>query len=563
MGMRIKSPKIDDAIFRKGKDISKSDRFRPLAAVSMPEGGLCLRGKVLDSFNFVDYAEVDLDRKWKAITGYRCDCPESGFCKHCVAVLMDFVVEPVYLEFDGDDKNISEEAMELQAPQMPVVADISYQFCNARWDLYPGAREPQIPLERFRQAFGPNARAAMLYRWHGKWGGSCFGMSATASMFRQGNEDTCVSDFNETVSIPSELKLVDHNRKLEMTLHQYIELVHILQYSGGCSYGVNQNLKNPECLNDLVARTKAFQQGQGAPVLMCVFRSPKMDGGHAILPFQVETVAEGEDLLHIYDPNYPMQTRYAYLTKNEEGRYLDWRFPMTDSDIYSGEADGRLSMCTYEAYTSAWKNRGSSEVDNVVTVRGDVVVKNSAGELLVQINDGILESLCEDIYQIPVMAGGQNDNMLIALPAGQYVFTLEDPRQNDLYVHMAGTDLSVEVTTAAREIMVQLEDAGMVVDVQICQKNKPYMVEILNTSGMEEEVIYLNGITGEEALHLFCKDGQLSASGIMERCTLYINDVPEPLERIEQLTDDMEQQEKEEELVCNNASSPKKADDAE
>lgn len=575
MDIRIKLlENCSSSVLRDASKLLKSEAYFPQPRDILPNGRILLRAKMRDSFNFVDHPLVEIDGTGESVSMFRCDCPDyranHALCVHCVALLLDIEDETHLIqsaattqEAESEPVDVGEERPkeDLQTnEELPCLMDFSYQFCNSSWDLYPRIREPRIPLERYIQAFGDNARARSLYRMDGRWGGSCYGISATSSMFQQSNEDTRISDFNESAKIPSELHLEDCHQTLGMTLHQFIELVHILQYSKCINYEIDKNLKAPNCMEMLTRRVKEFQQGKLAPVVMCVWKNPELEGGHAVMPYRLETVSDSEDILHIYDPNRPLVTSCAYLQKDDQGNYLNWRFPMSENDVYSSNETGaKVSMTPYEVYKTAWDKRGSSEVDNILGIKSGVAVKNIAGELLVRVTASGVESCRDDVYQIPVMQGSENGNVMISLPAGQYNICQEDPQENELSVHLAGTDLSVLVTTTSREAVVQVEDRSMIASVQIPQPNSHYAIEILNTSGQMPEEVFLNGVTGTEKLHLVQKDGQLYADGLATRCTLYINDAQQSLDCIGQLTEKEIPEKREEEMVLNATPADKKA----
>ena len=562
MDMQIRLPETcSEEILQEGRRILKSKTYFPLPISVHQDGSLLLKAKIRDSFNFVDHPVVDVDATWGAVTWFLCDCPDylknRNFCAHCAALVLELADNTPATcsgvmsreEVDTMPDNLEETAP--KSAELPYLEEFSYTFCNSRWDLYPGVREPEIPLERFHQAFGRSARAMTLYRRHGKWGGSCHGISVTACMFRQGNEHTSISDFSAVATKPSELQLSDFNKAINMTLHQYVELMHILQFDWDVITETNQTARDPQCLDQLVQKTKAFQQGLGDPVVMGVFKNANYEGGHAIVPFRVEPAGDGEDLLYIYDPNHPMVTRYAYLQKDEQGNYLNWRFPMNDRDTYASQTDGQLTMNTYEVNKRAWDNRGGRKEQNMMNVLPGVAIMNAEGEVLARVTERGVESYCEDVCQIPLLDCVADGSVMLSMPAGVYGVCLEDSAKDELSVQLTGTDLSVEIATPAREVVVQVKDKAVVASVRISQQNIPYSIGILNTVGGEQEEVFLSGMTGAEALHVVQKNGQLYADGLTEKCTLYINEVQQSLDRIGRLQENEAHDEYEEEKIYN------------
>lgn len=557
-----------EAVVREARDLSADPGFQPRDSVLLPDGRFLLRARVHDSFNFVDHPQVELDVAREEVTGFRCDCPDyrtnRSFCTHCAALLLTQVQSiPTVQSAAGDWQTpVGNDEPLPAAPaentELPCLTDFSYRFCNSRWDLYPREKNPRIPLQSYIQVFGNNARARAIYNAAGGWGGSCFGMSATASMFHQAPEDIRISDFNEAASIPSELKLQDRSQLLDLTLHQLIEVVHILQMTRPCQLWTNLYLQDANLIEKLAKRVEAFQLGQGEPVLMGIWASPRFDGGHCIMPYRLEHVSPTEDVLHIYDPNWPMVARYAYLEKDEDGNYLHWRFPMNDYETYNGAEGAQLSMSPYEIFKQAWDHRGSPAVDNLLHLSEGTAVMDETGALVARVTDAGVETFREDVYQIRTLGGAEEGGVSLSLPVGIYTVCLEDSRQDTLSVRLTGVDLSVAVDTPAREVTVRAEDHQMLCAVRISQTNTPYSIEITNTAGETLEEVSLNGMTGQEHLVLAQKEGRLYASGLTDSASLYINDEQQFLDRIGTLIEDQEQ---DPELVVNTKPQEKPDDD--
>lgn len=557
MGISVKFPdSCVEATLREGQEICKTNGFHMLPESVLPDGKtMLLQGKVCDSFCFVDHPQVELDLPSATVTRFQCDCPDyrmnRSFCAHCAALVLA-------MERKLDIKMVEQTPVEepAQAPvqvdaaPIPELKEFSYSFCNSSWDLYPGVKEPRIPQARYIEVFGNNARAKMLYRTAGLWGGSCYGMVATATLLRQSDGGTEPADFNSTAKIPSQLKLKDRSQSLNMTLHHFIEAMHVLQSCKSIYDPMVKYLYDPLCMETLAKRVAAFQQGQGDPVVMDVWMTPRYDMGHAVLPYRIESISPTKDKLHIYDPNWPMQTRYAYFEKDEQGHYLNWRFPMNDHKEYNSKNGSQLSMEPYELYKKAWDNRGTLAVDNLLNVAAGVALYAEDGTLLVRVTDNGVESFKDDIYQIPKLHGNADSQLVLSLPAGAYTLRLEDPQQDKLTAMLAGTDLSVTIATDAREASVCVDDSQMLVMARILTPGCHYNIEILNTAAEVHEEAVLMGMTGETGLHLMQKDGLLYADGLTERTALFINEEQADLDRIAPMHEENEQTAREELLLC-------------
>lgn len=541
-----------ETVRQKGRQIQASERFFALPKVQIPGDGVLLRAKVTDSFNFVDHPRVELDDTGTRVRYYRCDCPDwrnhHRFCAHCAALIWEAEQHDIY-----DNAEVPADGAPKQENRELELLDLSYFFSNSPEHLYPEVKapnKPEIQLDSFIQIFGDTARAAKFHAEHKAWGGSCFGVSITATMFQQSERGICVSDFAKDATKPCQLQLTDKSEKLGMTLHKFIEVVQVLQFCKPIQETRNKYLLDKDCLSKLVKRVESYHQGKAAPVYLSV-RNKK--AGHAVVPYRVQNFNENADVLHIYDPNAPLKTSLAFLQKDQAGRYLSFFF-ISGSQVYDTSKDGKVTMCEYEVYREAWEKRGGPEVDNLAYIKTDMAIMNDRGEVLARVTGTDAEIYSDEIYEVPMLDGVSWDSAMISLPAGCYTVRLEAPEQERLDVHMVGVNLSVELTTTAREAVICVDETALNAFAEITEPDAQYAVEILSTAGKEHEKVRLNGTTGEEKLCIQHKEGRLSYCGLSEGTYLSVNDVPVALEQTEPQTQEPARQE-EERLVLNDHAS--------
>ncbi len=564
----------DSAVLQTASALLQAGELRQIRQTVLPSGELILRAKVSDSFHFVDHPCLTVDRTWMAISEYSCDCPDyrrdRGFCVHCAALAMRFgtktqsafLADGVAFRPQKDEQDFLEDSV------TPGLKDLSYAFTNSADDLYPGVLQPRIPLVRYQQVFGDNARARMIYEADGFWGGSCFGISATSAMLYWHQSGIDISDFNPDVRYPSQLSLSDRSEKLNMSLHAFIEAVHISQYCRPISYHRHIGLQKPDCMAALCTRVKAFQQGEGEPVSMGVWKNPRYEGGHAIFPFRLESISETMDVLHIYDPNWPLVTRYAFFEKNTQGEYVNWRFPMFGQEIYASETGGELSFDPYAVYKKAWDNRGGSSIDSLVSVSSGVTLLDMAGNVLARVTqDGLITSR-DDIYQLPITGTKRNPEraeVFLSMPCGSYIVRNEGEQR--LFLRSAAYNYSVTVDTAAREALVLVDDESMTAHVVISEPEREYSVEICSVLDRNEKKVKLEGITGAEGINFAQRGGLLFEKGITDETEvcLTIDEEPVSRDRIDQIIRKIrsceEEQDMNEEYMTNMRPS-EKTDDA-
>lgn len=536
------------AVTDEGFRLYKAQGILELSSAPTAEGALLLKGKCVDSFNFVDRPWLLVDSEGMQLQDFGCDCPqwrlERSFCAHCAALVFGQQEHPVadgsLLASEREDDG--ECIVSIKEQSGPGVMDLSYKFCNSSYDLYPFERSPRIPLERFIQVYGDNARARALFNNVRSWGGSCFGFISSASMLYQPDSDMELLDFNPDAQLPSQLELTDRSGKLGMTLHSLIEALQIMQHGNYVwRYGT---------LDQLAAGTEAFQNGKGEPVGMAIYSAPGSHDGHAILPFRLERTDGAEDILHIYDPNRPLKTRFGYLEKNEAGSYINWRFAMSNK-TYGSKTGGELYLGFYKIYKEAWDRRGG-DAKNLLYLKPGMAVLDAAGTLLARATQNGVETFCDDMHPIRVAGCGPDEDLSLSVPAGAFRVTLEDPELEELKVQLLGIDLTVDLATTAREAEISVDDETKTVFARIVASEAKYSVEILNTLGVAEENTVLTGMTGQQALHLIQQDSRLYASGLTEQAALCINSASTPLTVIGKLVE-------EEEMIAN--CPPEKPED--
>ena len=517
----------------------QSGRLCAVREQAGPKGATVLSAKFVDSFGFVDHPRLTAAQG--DLLDFHCDCPRfrrtRQFCCHCAALAADQFGELSPAPASGEAEEppcvplkllLPEDPEPAESAQAPDVEQISYAFCNCAQHLYPGKPNPRIPLARYDQIFGRTARARMLYASSRRWGGSCFGISTTASMFFLPDDPVTAPDFRVGALRPADLLLTSRSKELHMTLHTFLEGMQIIQMHELISRPRSQRLRDPGCLDELCRRVLHFQQTQTWPVVMSVWRTPKFDGGHTVFPYWLETPAEGQDRLYIYDPNYPMTTRYAYLEKDADGHYTNWRFPMNDHTEYSSLTGGQLSFEPYADYKQAWNRRGGEEPEAMMAVPREAAIAGEDGTLLFRVTKDGTESFCQHIFQIPLtdLADDGEELVLLSLPAGTYLVRNEDPGRESLRVRFSHTAQSVTLCTNAREAAVTADDSAMCVSARIPQSGCSYSIELDALFEEDQHRILLEGTTGPEGLHLRCQNGSLCAEGTLNKDTaaLYLDE---------------------------------------
>ncbi len=507
-------------LLRQGEMLRHREGFLTMPETVLEDGSLCLRARVRDAFNFVDHPRLVLTADGSAVSDFQCDCPAyrqtRGFCVHCAALLEGRTALPVMHSQAAPVQVLKEDAA--VGAGEPCIRDFSYCFANSARDLYPGIEEPRIPEERFFQVFGRNAQASAYYDCDGEWGGSCFGFVSSSTLLHQPDGNICLADFSDTARFPSELSLADVGKSVDMTLHELIEAVQILQYAPVLAQAVALYNTDAPCLEKLAQRVRDYQIDAGDPVLMGMFSDR---GGHAVLPFHIETVDSQTDRLHIYDPNYPMEVRYAALEKNFRGEYVNWRFPMTGSVEFSSSSDSELTVFPYEAYKLAWENCGVFG-GATLGIDWDTELWDDNGTMLVCADANKIQIFDKRIFAIHPM-GKPKRKPALTLPSGGYL--VKRLKEGEHTARMADVNLSVCVTSQAREIAISVSDSASKVAVEIPVSQCGYAVTLLDTKN-QQRVTYALQDTTQEGLQLMYLQGRIYARGLTANAQLLRNGEP-------------------------------------
>ncbi len=475
------------------------------------DGRIRLSGRYADHFNFVDRAQVIVSADGSCVDSSRCDCAGSrsttSFCCHCAALLLllEEQEEPAPAvsaavsfraytpagQSEPETEPAPEEAesapadaapmLESAGDPAPAIGDLSYSFVNCQADLYPGDPDPEIPRERFELVFGRNMMAKRLYKKYGRWQGSCYGMVSSSSMFYHPGNNVSVPDFRRSASVPAQLRLSDRNRGLDLTLHSFIEAMHISQMGTAVGLCRNSNLSRSlsERLETLVEKVRSFEATGTAPVMMEVYQNERYQGGHAVLPFRYEKLDRLRSRLHIYDPNIPHLVRFCELRQDRAGNYQSWRFLMADNTEYSSDTGGVISYLAHEVYQGAWDRRGGEPTAALFSTNNeDLSLQDEAGTEVLKISGGKMQSLREDVIPVRVTDGeGSGYARECWVSPGTYRVINEDP-DCALCFAFTGEKGEIEVETEAEEAFVTIDDEEEVQKVEFREKCKAFLVRI-------------------------------------------------------------------------------------
>ena len=557
MGTKLKidlSTLCTRRVEREGQELRSGKAFRDPQERRQPDGSVLFTAKTYDAFQFVDRPVIIANGAGTRIREYRCDCPDyikkRVFCEHCAALALEFIQEekpsrgpvslfdlfPIEEEKKPEPREQIPEAAEAAADLGPEsVEKLSYWFCNCAEHLYPGQKNPRIPLKSYQRLYGKCPQSIFLHNRNKSWGGSCSGITFTSAMFFLPDSGVEITDFSPKAELPSQLQLSDTSKKLSMTLHEFVETAQLVQYSPVFSEPRRKWMNHPQILETLAERVSAFQTTGENPVGMSIYADKAFRGGHSVLPYKFQRREGDSDLLHIYDPNWPMQTRYAYLEKDEEGKYVNWRFPMTGLEEYSGEK-GAISMTEYENFKKVWDNRGSEAAFGMMTADQNLTIMATDGETLAAVTDSGVLSYREDIFQIPLTDETPDAGALLRIPEGEYLVRNDEPRKEELELSFAGGQCLLELNTRARMAQILLDRDRELACAVISEPGCAFSVAFETVTEADTEQVKLEGITGDEPVYFAMQQNALLGSGIAcaQEICLYRNGIQVDTESIRQ-----------------------------
>ena len=164
---------------------------------------------------------------------------------------------------------------------------LKYNFDNS-YKSFGYSSSYCIPFSSYQLIYGNTTRAKQFYSEHSStWGGSCFGMSTTSSLFNVDSSGMYPSDFNSIASKVKDLKVTNSNGTY--TVKTFIEAMHVAQYGESIQREIQWNKFE---LNDLVNAVNNVKT-TGKPVVICIWGLAKDDkkAGHAVVGYSMEKVS--------------------------------------------------------------------------------------------------------------------------------------------------------------------------------------------------------------------------------------------------------------------------------
>lgn len=416
----------------------------------------------------------------------------------------------------------------------PGVNDLSFRFANARSSFgYPD--DYRFPLEAFQYYFGAGAYANQIYNAYTRWGGSCWGMSMSASLIYEDNE-VGLRSFRADARTPAELELGDWSDAARTNIGGMIELNQISGYSSPIQ---KEKARSKNQFAALVQEVLSFQNTGNHPVIVSIWgpRNENGDrGGHAMVAYAAyRNPGENYDRVYVYDPNFPGDgSRFIALFRDADDRYTGWYYRMNDREDWgSGYDAGSLNYITYGVYYPVWYYRGWEEYHSgTVTVNvPNAAILDYAGNEVARIRDGVLLSDRPDVFPMERMDGetaAESAGVTFFLPRDYYQIVNEDETVSELRVTVTNVDHSAKVTTEADRVLCYADWEKDTAAVLVDGVGKAYEIEFLSGTGPKLERASISGVTEEHNPGFLARqNGTLCYMGIdPEKSELTLNGSP-------------------------------------
>lgn len=319
--------------------------------------------------------------------------------------------------------------------------DFEYSFYNKN-SSFGYSEFYKIPKERYMQAGASEAQAKQMVKKSGKWGGNCFGMSASSILFykdilKEENYDNTVFkpiDFNSPKSNKFNTYDVVKITK-DAKLRNMIELFQICQ----------SFIKRPSFDLDVVVQ----QLNQGIPVGLDMWAKDKKGNkkdGHTVVIYGY-TKLNDTYIFNIYDCS-----RYVdKLTCNSEGYYkLNY--------ISNGPSWNEFNYVKFEELLYIYKEIKEDCPNTAISLFSleekptytylfapamDMEITNSAGQNI-RIKDGNLTTDIEDVKLVPSSYLSEEPTYTVIMPADTYTIIGSSDESAD--IALADDNMSVDIT---------------------------------------------------------------------------------------------------------------------
>ena len=377
---------------------------------------------------------------------------------------------------------------------------LHYNFLNSG-SAYGYSNPYRIPLSVFQYLYGKNGKAKNMYQEWPDWGGSCFGMVATALMLNLDGDEMELTDFGENYTSNSNLSSSDVNKKARISLTRFIETLHISQRENEIAQDKSDHKDDWNALEKAV---KATQEGEGLPVILSIHSKTS---GHAVAAYKID-----DTKIYIYDPNYDKEEKYVSITRDSNGMINGWSYKINGTEECGNKVENSwISYYSYESILRTWEKRSSECYSSEILVGCNVdsfTILSETGVALAQVRDGKLATKRSDIYLCDSDEDSSKDGMCkVYLPEGSYKLQ-NTSGTGEFRISVIGTERSITTTTRSKEVSIDLKDFTAENECSITPTSgQSYSVTLESTALMDKKSIEVQGVGNGNSIDVEQKQG--------------------------------------------------------
>lgn len=399
------------------------------------------------------------------------------------------------------------------------VSDLTYSFTNDHLSFqYP--MDYTIPYERYSFIYGNNARARSIYKKSsGVWSGSCYGMSAVASILTTDVSTLKPADFGKS-NVPA-LTIDDTESVKGLTVKQILESMQIAQFSGAVPAERSENMVYDS--NDVTKLNSIRDAAQnvkytGKPIILCLYGQIRgQNSGHAIVAYDVQNVSATQQNILVYDPNYAGVSKTVQLTLDGNGNVIKWHYKLNGSyDWGTDYQNDKISFCTFDRAMGVYNGSEKKIAYNTLTVSEDTfTVYYADGTTAAVVRNGDVITDNPEIIEIEpigVTADDQivkSDFITIQLPVGQYKVVNDE--NTTFTATMVSLDRSTTVTTSADTVTFTVDDSRSLNEAVVyTDAGDTYDIVLESTANLETGEVAVSGVANGDAVSTAQDNGTIT-----------------------------------------------------
>lgn len=359
---------------------------------------------------------------------------------------------------------------------VPTRSTLKYSFDNS-YEGFDYDDDYTIPLKAYTYMLGSDDGYWIWLFYGQEWNGSCYGMSATTAMFSEGIFK--VQSFNKKKIFTKDLSIYDYSKTHSVTLREFIELMHVSQFSESMQ---KQYTLHTNKYADLIKKVRACQNGKGKPVVVGISDEYS---GHAVVAYKAKSISSTVTRIYCYDCNFPDKNSYIDFTK-KNGHFTGFKFNsgIVGWGTVSSTRSGEITYFNNSAIYKSWKNRAKKSSYSTMSLSSDnAEIYNSYGILCAKITDGKFVSYNADIFEATLF-DTQLEDRLIYLPEGDYTLINKGDGEITASLHYdsstctVDSDASLVRLSAASDPDVRIgADAGDSYTVTVQNSESEYTVD--------------------------------------------------------------------------------------